>query len=253
MSEQTLYILYLVSPLALLLCIVICAVASVRVHSVMNKYRRKTLDAGVRGGELARAILDRAGLFDVRVVSGKEGADYYDPKARLVSLSPQNYDGATVTAVAVAAHECGHAVQHAEGYAPARARTALVPVVNVLTRLAMPLILVGVIIEIVMTVLAATGTYAHWGILIAVVGVVFYASVLLFALITLPAEYDASRRGKKILSDGGIVNAQEAVGVRKVLSAAAATYLASALLSLVQLLRIILYLLVIFGGGKKRK
>lgn len=215
--------------------LVISIAASGMVNSAMNKYHRVQNSTGLTGAECARRILDNEGLYYVRVEElGSDKGDHYDPTANAVRLSRQNYHGRTVTAVGVAAHECGHAIQHAQNYAPIRIRTALVPVVNIGSQASMPLIFLGVVLS--------------WNYLLIRLGIIAFSLTLVFQLVTLPVEFNASSRALERLERYGIVTQQENGGCRKVLRAAAMTYVAGVLASVLQLLRLVL----LFGGGRRR-
>lgn len=214
---------------------VISIIASGMVNSAMNKYHKVQNSTGLTGAECARRILDNEGLYHVQVEElGSDKGDHYDPTANAVRLSHQNYHGRTVTAVGVAAHECGHAIQHAQDYAPIRIRTALVPVVNIGSQASMPLIFLGVVLS--------------WNYLLIRLGIIAFSLTLMFQLVTLPVEFNASGRALERLERYGIVTQQENGGCRKVLRAAAMTYVAGVLASALQLLRLIL----LYGGGRRR-
>ncbi len=210
--------------------------ASWKVNHEMKKYHQVRNVTGITGGECARRILDNEGLYHVQVeaLEGNDG-DHYDPAANMVRLSRQNYYGNTVTAMGVAAHECGHAIQHAEGYTPIKIRTALVPVVNIGSHASMPLILLGMILS--------------WNQVLIELGIIAFSLTVVFQLATLPVEFNASGRALERLERYGIVTTQEHKGCRKVLGAAAMTYVAGTLAAVLQLLRLIL----LFGGGSRRR
>ncbi len=209
--------------------------ASARVKSTYAKYDRVRNLRGITGAEVAEMILRQAGIFDVTVqrVSGSL-TDHYDPSARVLRLSDSVYGRATVAAVGVAAHECGHAIQHHQGYAPLQMRTTLVPICNFGNMISWPLILIGVILG--------------WNQTLIRVGIILFCAVVLFQLITLPVEFNASGRALEILSSTGILHGEENDGAKKVLSAAALTYVAAAAASIMQLLRLVL----LFGGRGRR-
>ncbi len=196
--------------------------ASAKMNGTFRKYQNVRTLSGMTGAQAARAILDANGLQDVPVnrVSGKL-TDFYDPRTNSVSLSDATYASASVGAVGVAAHECGHAAQHAAGYFPARLRTAIVPVANIGSKLSIPLIILGFVLSIFQLVTA---------------GIVLFSLAVLFQLVTLPVEFNASRRALATLGETGLVTPEEATGVRRVLTAAALTYVAALLQSLLQLL-----------------
>lgn len=214
---------------------VICLGASFRVNSVMKKYGKVGNSTGITGAEAARRILNNEGLYNVQIECLQaESGDHYDPGTNTVRLSYQNYNEATVTAVGVAAHECGHAIQHAKGYSPLNFRTALVPVVNIGSKLGMPLIILGVILS--------------WNYVLIQIGIWAFSLAVLFQLVTLPVEFNASSRAIAKIDQYGLVSMEENKGCKKVLSAAAMTYVAAAASSALQLLRLIL----IFGGGRRK-
>lgn len=212
----------------------ICLGASALVHSTMNKYSRVRSMSGITGADAARRILNQEGLNDVRIecIQNRSG-DHYDPRTKTVRLSSQNYNSASVTAVGVAAHECGHAIQHAKGYGPLKLRSALVPVVNIASNLGLPMILLGILFS--------------WGSTLIQIGIWAFALAVIFQLVTLPVEFNASRRAVEKVEQYGILTAQENSGCKKVLSAAAMTYVAAAASSILQLLRLVL----LFGNRRR--
>ena len=187
------------------------------------------------GAQVAEMILHRAGIFDVTIqrVSGSL-TDHYDPSRRVLRLSDSVYGRASVAAVGVAAHECGHAIQHHEGYAPLQMRTTLVPICNFGNMISWPLIMLGVIMG--------------WNMTLIRVGIILFCAVIVFQLVTLPVEFNASSRALEMLSSMGILHGDENDGAKKVLSAAALTYVAAAAASILQLLRLVL----LFGGRGRR-
>ncbi len=209
---------------------VICLLASARVRTTFNKYSNVRSMSGMTGAQAAERILQHAGIYDVRVqhISGHLN-DHYDPRNKTLSLSDSVYNSTSVAAVGVAAHECGHAIQHAKNYAPLKIRGSLVPVANLGSTLAWPLIVLGIIFS---------------GPVLIKVGIIFFFCAVLFQLVTLPVEFNASGRAVRILGQTGILGDQELGMTRKVLGAAAMTYVASAAASILQLLR----LLILFGG-----
>ncbi len=210
--------------------------AAARVKGTFAKYNDVPIRSGYSGAETAQAILHAAGIGGVRI-EPSHGllSDHYDPRHRVVRLSPDVLQGRTAAAVAVAAHEVGHAIQHAQAYKPMQARAALVPVVQLTSSLAFPMIILG-------------GVTHAFG--LALIGVIAFSLVVLFHLVTLPVEFDASNRAIKILERSGIAAADEMVGVRKMLYAAGFTYVASALMAVAQLV----YLLLRSGvlGGRSQ-
>ena len=213
----------------------ICMLASAHVNSAMNKYKQVSNRSGITGADCARRILNNEGLYNVQIECLSKGAgDHYDPRTNTVRLSYDNYHYASITAVGVAAHECGHAIQHAKGYAPLRFRTAIVPVVNIGSKLGMPLILIGILLS--------------WNQTLIQIGIWAFALSVLFQLVTLPVEFNASGRAVAKLEQYGILTESENQGCRKVLRAAAYTYVAAAASTILQLLRLIL----LFGGNRRR-
>ncbi|MBC5582212.1 zinc metallopeptidase [Anaerofilum sp. BX8] len=200
--------------------------AQIRVSSAFSRYSQMRTEGGLTGADAARLILDRNGLTNV-AVELTEGrlSDHYDPRAEVIRLSREVYYNATVAAVGVAAHECGHAVQHAEEYFPLRVRSAIIPVTQIGSKLAFPLFLLGLL-------------FSYPPLMDA--GILLFALVAVFQLVTLPVEYNASSRAVATLSGSGMVSAEEERGVRKVLSAAALTYVAALATALANLLRLIL-------------
>lgn len=217
--------------------LILSLAASSKVKSTYAKYSKVRNMSGITGAEAARKILNSAGIYDVQIrhVSG-ELTDHYDPRSKTLNLSDVVYGAPSVAAVGVAAHECGHAIQDAKNYAPLKIRGALVPVANFGSSLAMPLILLGIIF----------GVNSQWGVLINV-GIILFSLAVLFQLITLPVEFNASKRAVELVSSTGILYGEEVEGTKKVLSAAALTYVAAAAASLLSLLRLIL----LFGGQNR--
>ena len=208
---------------------VLCMAASARVNSTYSKYARVRSMSGMTGAEAAQRILNRNGIYDVRVEHVRGNlTDHYDPRGKVLRLSDAVYGSASVAAVGVAAHECGHAIQHQKGYMPITIRNAIVPVVNFGSNAAWPVIVLGAMI--------------NNGILVNV-GIILFSFAVFFQLITLPVEFNASGRALKILKEQNILQGRELSGARKVLGAAAMTYVASMVAILLQLLR----LLMIFG------
>jgi len=222
--------------------------ASSHVNSTFSKYSQQYNSRRLTGAQAARFVLDRNGCRDVRIerVSGNL-TDHYDPKTNIIRLSDSVYDSTSSAAVGVACHEAGHAIQYAENYAPIKLRAAIIPITNIGSRLAMPLVLIGLLLD---SFLALSNP--DTGFYIAMLGVVLYGSSLLFSLVTLPVELDASRRAISMLLENRIISDDEAPAARKVLKAAAFTYLVSVLASLVYFLRFLLYVLSIFGKRRSR-
>ncbi|HIZ78747.1 MAG TPA: zinc metallopeptidase [Candidatus Lachnoclostridium stercorigallinarum] len=208
--------------------------ASGRVQSTFNRYSRVGSRSGMTGAETARRILDSQGLYDVQIRSVRGNlTDHYDPRTRTVNLSQSVYGSTSVASVGVAAHECGHAVQHAQQYAPLNIRSALVPIANIGTNLSWPIIIIGLLLGM--------SPFLRLGILLFSLGV-------LFQLVTLPVEFNASSRAVTLLDRLGILQGEEVDGAKKVLKAAALTYVAAAAGTILQLLRMV----ILFGGRNNR-
>ena len=212
----------------------ICAIASWNVSSTYKKFSTVSNARGLTAEAVASMILQSAGITDVRIqrISGSL-TDHYSPKEKVLRLSDSVYGSRSAAAIGVAAHECGHAIQHRVGYAPLNLRSAAVPIANIGSMLSWPVILLGLL-------LGYTG--------LAQAGVALFSFVVLFQLITLPVEFNASRRALRVLSERGILVGSEITGAEKVLRAAALTYVASLFSSILQLLR-----LVLLTGGSRRR
>lgn len=216
---------YTLISLGVFAAIIFSAICSIRVNSVFNKYNRVATSSGLRACDAARQILDANGLYDVQItrVSGSL-TDHYDPKRNLIALSDSVYESTSVGAIGVAAHECGHAIQYARSYAPIKLRNSIYPVVSICSKAWVWLFIIGCVIGMLF---------------MTEVAILFFAVVVLFQLITLPVEFDASGRAINTLFAMEILHGEELTGARKVLSAAAMTYVAALLVSLMQLLRLI--------------
>lgn len=212
---------------------VICLLASARVKSTFAKYSKVRSMSGMTGAQAAERILHSAGIYDVVIQHVKGNlTDHYDPRNKVLSLSDSVYDSASVAAVGVAAHECGHAIQHSKSYGPLALRSAIVPVANFGSMLAWPLIIIGLLFS------------RNSGSILITIGIICFSAAVLFQLVTLPVEFNASSRAIRILGDTGILGSEELIGTKKVLSAAALTYVASAAAAIMQLLRLV----ILFGG-----
>ena len=219
-----------------LIGVVICMLASANVNRTFQKYSRIRSHRGMTGREAAERLLHANGIYDVTVqrVAGNL-TDHYDPRNKTLNLSDSTYASTSVAAIGVAAHECGHAVQHANGYAPLKIRGSLVPVANFGSTLAWPLILIGFLIQ------------GNASVLLINLGILLFSAAVLFQIVTLPVEFNASSRALKSLETNGILYTEEVADTRKVLRAAALTYVASAASAILQLLRLIL-----ISGGRRR-
>lgn len=220
------YLIYVVPALLLAL------LAQWNVKSTFGRYSSVPNSHGYSGADVARRILDRNGLSDVAVerVAGNL-SDHYDPRTRVVRLSQGVYDGRSVASIGVAAHETGHAIQHSTGYSPLRLRNAIIPVTQFSSSISVWLILIGF--------------FFSWAPL-ALAGIILFSFAVLFELVTLPVEFNASSRALHILDEDGILRANELAGARKVLRAAAMTYVAATVVAFMQLVR----LLALYGGRR---
>lgn len=213
----------------------LCFFAQMRVSMTFKKYSKVRSRSGLTGAQAAQRILELSGIYDVRVehIRG-ELTDHYDPSSKVLRLSDATYASTSVAAIGVAAHECGHALQHNKGYAPLSFRTALVPAANIGSKLGIPIILLGV--------------FFGMNQLFIQIGIWVFAIAVLFQVVTLPVEFNASGRALSMLGNYGLMENDETRGCRKVLSAAALTYVAAAASSILQLLRLIL----LFGNNSRR-
>lgn len=228
---------YYFDPTYILIIIaaIISLIAQWRVNSAFSKYSRVASMSGMTGAQAARMILQSNGINDVSVqrISGKL-TDHYNPSTKVLNLSESVYGSTSVAAIGVAAHECGHAIQHARGYFPLSLRTALVPVANIGSQLSWVFIIVGAILSFNQTLIT--------------IGIIMFSAAVFFQLVTLPVEFNASARALEQLESNGILYRDEVSQTRKVLSAAALTYVAAAATAILQLLRLI----ILFGGRGRR-
>lgn len=201
-------------------------IASAAVNSAFNKYNKVRSAKGYTSNEVAAKMLEMAGITDVRIEHVKGNlTDHYSPDEKVLRLSDSVYNSTSVAAIGVAAHECGHAIQHKQGYGPLKLRSLSVPVANIGSKLSWPILIVGLLFGLPD---------------IAKIGVVLFVFVVLFQLITLPVEFNASRRALKILDEKHLLYTQDMEGARKVLRAAAMTYVAALASAILQLLRLVL-------------
>ena len=215
---------------------ILCMAASAKVNSTYNKYSKVRSMTGMTGAQVAQKILQYNGIYDVQIEHVRGNlTDHYDPSKKVLRLSDSVYGSTSVAAIGVAAHECGHAVQHQVGYVPIKIRSALVPAANIGSKLGLPLILLGVI-------------FGGAGSTLAQIGIWVFALAVLFQVVTLPVEFNASSRAVQALDQMGILAGQEVSQCRKVLSAAALTYVAAAASAILQLLRLV----ILFGGNRRR-
>lgn len=227
---------YMFDPtyILVLIGVILSLMASAKVNSTYQRYARVGSACGMTGAEAARRLLNSQGIYDVtiRPVPGNL-TDHYDPRNKTVNLSQSVYGSTSIAAIGVAAHECGHAIQDAQNYAPLKIRGALVPAANFGAQICWPLIIIGLLM-------------GHGSTLITL-GILLFSLSVLFQLVTLPVEFNASSRALKLLEGNGILAARETSQARQVLGAAALTYVAAAATAILQLLR----LLILFGGRRR--
>jgi len=226
--------LFMFGPMGIILLLPAMALAlfaQVRVSSALSRFSRENTRKGMSGAAVAAGILAENGIRDVRVERlGANAGDHYDPTNRVIRLSSHVHDSSSVTAVAVAAHEAGHAIQHNESYSPLTVRNSIFPVVRFASGAAVPLIFIGFL-------LGAGSTFAP---ILIDIGIIFFAVTVIFHIITLPVEFNASSRARAVLERGGYLTTDELNGARKVLNAAAMTYVAATIMAVMQLIRFIL-------------
>lgn len=209
----------------LLPALILAFYAQAKVSATFERYLRIPARIGLTGADVAREILRRNGIYDVSVeMTRGRLSDYYDPRNKVLRLSPEVYSGRSLAALGVAAHECGHAIQHSEGYAPLALRNSIVPLANIGSQMAFPLFFIGLLMN------ANT---------LLTIGILLFSLAVLFQLFTLPVEYNASSRAVAVLEGQGFIAPDETYGVRKVLDAAALTYVAATLMAVMQLLRLL--------------
>lgn len=221
-------------------CIVLSLWASANVNGTFKKYSNQFSMRGITGADAAARVLAANGVRNVRIeqISGNL-TDHYDPSTNVIRLSQSVYGSTSTAAIGVACHEAGHAVQYAQSYAPIRFRAAIIPITNFGSKLAMPLIMIGILIS-------ALGNMSYFFVYL---GIACFALSLIFQIVTLPVEFDASRRALAAIEQTGLLTDEERKGARKTLTAAALTYVAATAVALAQLLR----LLILFGGRERRR
>ncbi|MBQ3285953.1 MAG: zinc metallopeptidase [Ruminococcus sp.] len=221
--------------LIMLPCFILSLICSASVKSNFSKYSKVNNSRGMTGAQAAQQVLNDHGVTGVRIepVSGNL-TDHFDPRTNVIRLSESVYNARTVSAVGVACHEAGHAVQHAEGYVPNKIRSAIVPVANIGSKLSWIVLVIGMLLPVQFN-------------FVITIGIVLFSASVVFTLITLPVEFNASSRALKTIKSTGMLNESEYAGAKKVLSAAAMTYVAAAATSIMQLLRLIL----IFGNRRR--
>ncbi|MDD6200903.1 MAG: zinc metallopeptidase [Firmicutes bacterium] len=220
-------------------CLILSLWASGNVNSTFKKYSKQHSQRRITGAQAAQRVLSANGVSGVRIerVSGNL-TDHYDPKSNVIRLSDGVYDSTSTAAIGVACHEAGHAVQYAQDYAPIKLRAAIVPITNFGSKLAMPLILLGIVLT----------AFADLSYTLVYVGIACFGLSVVFQLVTLPVEFNASHRALQAIETGGLLTQEEQKGARKTLTAAALTYVAATAVALAQLLR----LLILFGGTRRR-
>lgn len=221
-------------------CVLLSLLASANVNGTFRKYSQQLSSRRITGAEAAARVLSANGVRGVQIlrISGKL-TDHYDPRTNVIRLSEDVYGSTSTAAIGVACHEAGHAVQYAQSYAPIKLRAAIIPITNFGSQLAMPLIMIGLVLSY-----AASFSYV-----LVYAGIACFGLSLVFQLVTLPVEFNASRRAMEAISGAGILTEEEQRGARKTLTAAALTYVAATATALAQLLR----LLVLFGGRGRRR
>lgn len=222
--------------------ILLAMYASIKVNTTYSKYSRVASASGLTAAQVAELMLRNAGLYDVRITCiGGNLTDHFDPRTRTLALSQGVYHSTSAAAIGVAAHEVGHAIQHSEGYVPLKLRSAMVPVINISSRLLWPILIIGLLFTFLIEI-------PLLGDIFLIAGLVVFGGSLIFSLVTLPVEFNASSRAYRTLIDNQILSVQEANLSRKVLNAAALTYVASMVMALLNLLRFLL----IFGRHNNR-
>lgn len=215
--------------------IILAAIAQIKVTKTFHKYSKIMSMRGVTGAEFSRQMLQEADLAHIEVVrSNGTLSDNYNHRAKKVALSDDVYSSSSVASLGVAAHEIGHALQYKQGYVPVKLRSVLVPITNIASTLLWPLVFLGIFLGFGST------TGGNLGAIFVYAGVIFFGLAVLFNLVTLPVELDASRRAKKLLLDSGLVDEMEVEGASKVLNAAALTYVAALIVSILNLVRFLL-------------
>lgn len=221
-------------------CIILSLWASARVNSTFKKYSQQHSMRHITGAQAAQRVLLSNGISNVKIeqVAGNL-TDHYDPRTNVIRLSENVYGSTSTAAIGVACHEAGHAVQYALNYAPIKLRAAIIPITNIGSRLAMPLILLGILLS----------AFESFSYAFVYIGIACFGLSLLFQLVTLPVEFNASRRAMEAIEQGELLTEEERRGARKTLSAAAMTYVAATAVALAQLIR----LLALFGGNRRRR
>lgn len=217
-------------------CLIIALIASANVKHTFNKYSKQICNKGITGAEAARRILHANGVYNVQINRiGGSLSDHYDPRTNSISLSESVYDSTSAAAIGVACHEAGHAIQYAQNYGPIKLRAAIIPVTNIGSKLAMPLILIGILLY---SMEQASTIFID-------IGIICFSLSVVFQLVTLPVEFNASNRALKAIANEDILTETEFTGAKKTLRAAAMTYVAATAVALAQLLRLV----IVFARG----
>lgn len=239
--EQILYLFEVFGYPFVIIASILAMIASSNVNRTFERYSAQISRRGITGARAAQMVLSANGVTGVRIARTSGSlTDHYNPKDNTIYLSDTVHDAASTAAIGVAAHEAGHAVQHAQNYAPVRIRTAIVPITNIGARLSTPLIIIGLFLS---------GSAAYLGYQLSLLGVAFFSLSVIFQLVTLPTEFNASRRALRALDNGMILDDDELKGARKTLTAAAMTYVAALAVALTQFLR----LLALVSRGRRNR
>lgn len=232
-------VMYWIMGIVMIPGIIFAVIAQSKVYSAYHKWRDVPTQKGRTAAQVAREILDQNGLYDITVIKTPgEMTDHFDPKKKIVALSEGVHDSSSVAALGIATHEVGHAIQHSKGYLPAKIRLALVPFINISSNLLWPILFIGIIFNVI-------GSTGFVGYIFMWIAIVFFGLTLLFSLITLPTELDASKRALTILTEQQYLEGEELVGAKKVLKAAALTYVASLVNAILTVLRFVLTIIVL--------
>lgn len=233
------YLQYTLLGIILLPGLIFAMITSAKVNSTFNKYSNVVSSKGLTGAQVSKKILEAKGIYDVQVVKGNsdELVDNFNPQTNTITLSNKVFDSTSIASLGVAAHETGHAIQHAEGYAPIKIRTVIAKASNIMSFFVWPLIVLGIVLD-----LAYVGGIVGKAFLWA--GVAFFSVSLLFSLVTLPVELDASKRALNLLVETGCIDNMEVKGAKQVLKSAAMTYVAAIVVSILELLRFVLFFLL---------
>ena len=232
-------VMYWIMGIVMIPGIIFAIIAQSKVYSAYHKWRDVPTQKGRTAAQVAREILDQNGLYDITVIKTPgEMTDHFDPKKKIVALSEGVHDSSSVAALGIATHEVGHAIQHSKGYLPAKIRLALVPFINISSNLLWPILFIAIIFNVI-------GSTGFVGYIFMWIAIVFFGLTLLFSLITLPTELDASKRALNILTEQQYLEGEELVGAKKVLKAAALTYVASLVNAILTVLRFVLTIIVL--------